>query len=76
MPAPTMVVERLNTAPENEAPASTCEKSLNCWDLALGLVVERSGVDLGLRRHLRSVKGKIVIFGGGRETHSVLFALR
>lgn len=62
-----MVVERLNTAPENDAPASVCENSWNSWDLAAELVVERSGVDLGLRLHLRSVKGKIVISAPRRK---------
>lgn len=57
IPAPTTVVERLKTAPENEAPekpTSNESPSSYFWG--------RRGV-LGLRRHFRSVEAKIVILG-------------
>lgn len=55
IPAPTIVVERLKTAPENDAPSkpdSSGSRSSSFWG--------RRGI-LGLRRHLRSMEGRIVI---------------
>lgn len=52
IPAPTIVVERLNTAPENDAPSKPASLSSRFWG--------KSGA-LGLRRNFLSAVGIVIV---------------